>query len=299
MPAPSLKVNNGNALLWQVLSPTQMPLEAPALPAKQPLPEPQSPWGPTLPPTPALQPSPEGLRIQTEAGVPSILLTNPQSLTNCFEEFKEVVAHHNPDIVVVSETWFSETRPAVQHSLAGYKLFHDDREGRGGGVAVYAQERLNPQEVQLKAPPELECVWVAVDGRTVVCGLYHAPRAPTGPALMDQIVNSVVDIRTRNPSMVFAVAGDFNNLPHSRLCACLGLTNLVQEPTHLSSTIDLVLTDAPEAFERPRLLPPIGRSKHSCVLVTPKSHQVCHMVPSHCLNVPSAHSSPSSLAFLT
>ncbi|XP_045123620.1 IST1 homolog [Portunus trituberculatus] len=271
-----------------VLFPSQMPHEAPALPAKLPPPEPQSSWVSSLSPASPLQPSCEDSRILVggKMQVPSLLLTNPQSLTNCFEEFKEVVTCHNPDIVVVSETWFSETRPAAQHNLAGYKLFHDDREGRGGGVAVYARQSLNPREVQLKAPPELECVWVAVDGGMMVCGLYHAPRAPTGPALMDQIVNCVVDIRSHNPSMVFAVAGDFNNLPHNRLCACLNLTNLVQEPTHLNSTIDLVLTDAAGAFERPRLLPPIGRSHHSCVLVTPKTYQGAGVLDLNLPNVP-------------
>lgn len=281
-------MSNVDALPWQVLLPTPIPHEAPALPRKQPLPEPQPPLEPPLPPSTSVCPTPPGSGTHAGPGVPSILLTNPQSLTNCFDEFKEVVARHNPDVLVVSETWFSEARPAAHHNLAGYRLFHDDREGRGGGVAVYARESLHPQEVRLKAPPELECVWVAVDGGTVVCGLYHAPRAPTGPALMDQIVNSVVDIRDRHSSAVFAVAGDFNNLPQGRLCACLGLTNLVQEPTHLNSIIDLVLTDAPEAFERPRLLPPIGRSKHSCVLVTPKSIQVCQVVATPIKNVTSA-----------
>lgn len=271
-------MSNVGALPWQVLLPTPIPHEAPALPTKQPLPEPLPPLGPPMPPSATLCPSPQGPEMCAGPGVPSILLTNPQSLTNCFDEFKGVVAQHGPDIIVVSETWFSEARPASQHTLAGYRLFHDDREGRGGGVAVYARESLHPREVKLRAPPELECVWVTVDGGTVVCGLYHAPRAPTGPALMDQIVNSVVDIRTQDPSAVFAVAGDFNNLPHGRLCACLGLTNLVQEPTHLNSIIDLVLTDTPQAFNQPSLLPPIGRSKHSCVLVTPKSIQVCQVV---------------------
>ena len=296
MSAPNWKGNNVNALLWQVLFPTQMPHEAQALPAKQPLPEPQSPSRPPLSPSSPLQPSCEGRKIQAGRRVSSILLTNPQSLTNCFEEFQEVVSHHNPGIVVVSETWFSETRPAMQYNLGGYKLFHDDREGRGGGVAVYARQNLNPREVRLKAPPELECVWVAVDDEMVVCGLYHAPQAPTGSALMDQIVNSVVDIRSLYPSMVFAVAGDFNNLPHNRLCVCLDLTNLVQEPTHLNSTIDLVLTDVPEAFEQPRLLSPIGRSRHNCVLVTPKSHQVCQIIPLLSFNIPCAPDFPPQLS---
>ncbi|KAK4314736.1 hypothetical protein Pmani_013989 [Petrolisthes manimaculis] len=202
--------------------------------------------------------------------LPSVLLTNPQSLTNCFDEFCEVIDKHKPDVVVVSETWFSDTRPATQYIPVGYKVFNDDREGRGGGVAVYAREELMPREVKLKAPPELECVWVDVcNGAMVVCGLYHPPRAPTAPLLMDQIVNSVIDLRCRLSSVAVVIAGDFNNLHQGRLCSSLQMTNLVQEPTHVNSVIDLVLTDRPQGYNKPLLLPPIGRSRHSCVLVTP------------------------------
>ena len=202
--------------------------------------------------------------------MPSILLTNPQSLTNCFDEFVDVVHKYQPDVVVVSETWFSERRPARQFILEGYKMFNDDREGRGGGVAVYVRDALKPFEARLKAPPELECVWVVVDQKMVVCGLYHPPRAPTGPLLMDQIVNSVLDIRMLNPGLAVAVAGDFNNLHQDRLCTGLEMTNLVQEPTHMNSTIDLVLTDRPQFYQKPLLLPPVGQSRHHCVFVRPK-----------------------------
>ncbi|XP_064105450.1 IST1 homolog isoform X1 [Macrobrachium nipponense] len=202
--------------------------------------------------------------------MPSILVTNPQSLTNCFDDLVKVVSKYHPDVIVVSETWFSETKPAHRFSLDGYAMFNDDREGRGGGVAVYVKETLSPFEARLKAPPELECVWVVVGKKLVVCGLYHPPRAPTGPLLMDQIVNSVLDIRFRNPGLAVAVAGDFNNLHQDRICSGLEMTNLVQEPTHKNSIIDLVLTDRPEAFQKPILLPPLGQSRHHCVLVQPK-----------------------------
>ncbi|XP_053647025.1 uncharacterized protein [Cherax quadricarinatus] len=226
-------------------------------------------------PTSIIQPTPVvcpvGVCVSKVSDLPSVLVTNPQSLTNCFEEFVEVVNKHKPDVVVVSETWFSETRPASHYELDNYKMFNDDREGRGGGVAVYARDILRPREVQLKAPPELECVWVNVDDRLVICGLYHPPRAATGSLLIDQIVNSVIDIRVHNPTITIAVAGDFNNLHQDRLCASLGMTNLVQEPTHMNSIIDLILTDSPAGYEKPVLLPPVGHSRHSCVLVKPKA----------------------------
>lgn len=269
----------GIKLPYQVLFPSQITKEGPMLPVKDPLRVPHS--CPTVhpasssDPTSILQPLPgvwptEAL-MKNVPSLPSILVTNPQSLTNCFDEFVEVINQHKPEIVVVSETWFSETRPASQFNLDKYKMFNDDRESRGGGVAVYVHESLKPYEVQLKAPPELECAWVNVDGRLIICGLYHPPRAATGPLLMDQIVNSVIDIRAFKPSITIAIAGDFNNLHHDRLCSSLGMTNLVQEPTHMNSIIDLVLTDNPDGYEKPVLLPPIGHSHHSCVLVKPKA----------------------------
>ncbi|XP_042218589.1 IST1 homolog isoform X2 [Homarus americanus] len=256
-----------------VLFPSQITKEGPTSPVKnlQPVPHPHTSDqpSPTLQPIPAVWPG--EAQVNAVPSLPSILVTNPQSLTNCFDKFLDVVNRHQPDIVVVSETWFSETRPASQFKLDGYQMFNDDREGRGGGVAVYARESLTPFEVQLKAPSELECVWVDVNNQLVICGLYHPPRAATGPLLMDHIVNSVLNIRSNNPHLTVAITGDFNNLHQGRLCASLGLTNLVQEPTHMNSVIDLILTDNPDGYEKPILLPPIGNSQHNCVLVKPKA----------------------------
>ncbi|XP_071547749.1 uncharacterized protein Ist1 isoform X2 [Panulirus ornatus] len=262
-PVPSSQITKDGPLL-PVMDPLQMPHSVPAV-------HPASASKATL----IMQPLPgmwtgEAL-LKNVLSLPSLLVTNPQSLTNCFDEFVELINEHKPEIVVVSETWFSETRPASQFNLDRYEMFSVDRESRGGGVAVYVLERLKPYEVKLKGPSKLECIWVNVDGRLIVGGLYHPPRAATGPLLMDHIVNSVIDIRACNPGISIALAGDFNNLSRARLCSSLEMTNLVQEPTHMNSTIDLVLTDNPAGYEKPILLPPIGRSHHSCVLVKPKA----------------------------
>ncbi|KAF2356977.1 Vacuolar protein sorting-associated protein Ist1 [Trinorchestia longiramus] len=218
---------------------------------------------------------------------PCVLLTNPQSLTNCFSDFKSLIFARDPHVIVVSETWFSPSRPASQFRLKGYKLFHDDREEgrRGGGVAVYVKTRITtallpsenvvdvqPHVPDVKVPHELECLWICVGGNTFVCGVYHAPSAPTGKLLLDHIVNTILDLRRRHGSdtIRIIVAGDFNHLACDRLNAALGVRNLVQEPTHLNSTIDLILTDTPEHYNAPILLPPLHHSKHNCVMLCPK-----------------------------
>lgn len=67
---------------------------------------------------------------------PSILLTNPTSITNKFDELCLVVKQRNPDLIALTETWFSITKPAHLYELSDYDLFHKDRDTRGGGVCV-------------------------------------------------------------------------------------------------------------------------------------------------------------------
>ena len=74
---------------------------------------------------------------------PTLYLTNPQSVTNVFEEFENRVKLHQADIVAISETWFSDTKPSLRHQMQGYQLLTNDRPTRGGGVALYVREHLH------------------------------------------------------------------------------------------------------------------------------------------------------------
>jgi exonuclease III len=42
----------------------------------------------------------------------------------------------NPDILVLSETWLSGDILDTDINIEGYNVFSDDRQGRGGGVAI-------------------------------------------------------------------------------------------------------------------------------------------------------------------
>ena len=203
---------------------------------------------------------------------PSILVTNPQSLTNCFDEFKTMVENEEPDVITVSETWFSETKPARNFQLYEYHMFNDDREDgrRGGGVALFVKSNLQPTEPEIKVPRELECIWASISNQVFLCGIYHPPRASTGSLLMDHLVNAILDIRRRFKESIIIIMGDFNELSRDRLYACLGVKNIVNEPTHGNSTIDLILTDNPDKYTNPKLLQPLGNSSHHCVFVKPK-----------------------------
>ena len=95
--------------------------------------------------------------------LPNIFLTNPQSLTNCFDEFTHYINKFRPHIIGVSETWFSVNKPAQLFQLDEYVLYHKDRTNRrGGGVATYVHESLEVHNLNIVVPDDLECVWVGV-----------------------------------------------------------------------------------------------------------------------------------------
>ncbi|KAK8373198.1 hypothetical protein O3P69_012443 [Scylla paramamosain] len=99
----------------------------------------------TLPRTSAPRPGPTKHRHLTPipreprstVPLPSLLLTNPTSLTNKFDELSVVVKQEDPDIIAISETWFSVNKPAHQYEINGYDLFHKNRDTRGGGGPLY------------------------------------------------------------------------------------------------------------------------------------------------------------------
>lgn len=122
----------------------------------------------TLPRTSAPRPGPTKHRHLTPipreprstVPLPSLLLTNPTNLTNKFDELSVVVKQEDPDIIAISETWFSVNKPAHQYEINGYDLFHKNRDTRGGGVCLYARKHLQAVRAQITVPPHLECLWV-------------------------------------------------------------------------------------------------------------------------------------------
>ena len=206
---------------------------------------------------------------------PILLLTNPQSLTNVYEEFYGSVVLHNPDIIGVSETWFSLNKPAKLYALPGYELLHKDRETRGGGVALYVKEEFAIRDLNICVPNNLECVWVMIEQnfsrlikRLCVCCIYYPPDAPTHDELLDHLITTTDALRSMYSDMRVVILGDCNRLDVGHLMTQSRLRCIVTEPTHENSTIDLILTDA-EFYTSSETHPPIGLSRHRCVLSRP------------------------------
>ena len=49
--------------------------------------------------------------------LPKLFLSNPQSLTNVFDEFVALIKQIKPHIISISETWFSINKPASEYNI--------------------------------------------------------------------------------------------------------------------------------------------------------------------------------------
>jgi hypothetical protein len=74
--------------------------------------------------------------------------TNPTSLNlSKLIELSTIIAIENPNLIFITETWFNSLSvPALKN----YNLFRNDREGHGGGVAIYAHIELKISEITNK-----------------------------------------------------------------------------------------------------------------------------------------------------
>jgi hypothetical protein len=183
---------------------------------------------------------------------------NARSVVNKIKELKLLVEEENVDVVAITETWLNETITDEEMNISGFVLFRRDRNDpikrRGGGVAMYIQNELNPvYNCELSEDSFSESLWcnIICENENTLLGVCY--RAPDSSELNDEklygLINSISKYRV-------VVMGDFNlpeldwgnldNLDlHDPFVDCLlnnFLLQLVDEPTRGNNYLDLVLS---------------------------------------------------------
>ena len=73
---------------------------------------------------------------------------NARSIVNKMKELELTVREENLDLVAITETWLNDKITDEEISIEGYTLIRNDRKDinkhRGGGVALYIKNELNP-----------------------------------------------------------------------------------------------------------------------------------------------------------
>ncbi len=212
--------------------------------------------------------------------LPTIFLTNAQSLGNKFEEVEILFDHHKVDIGVITESWFSPNMPEEQLNITGYNLFYKCRDKKkGGGVAVYVRDEVPAYAIDVPVPEELECTWVNVRPRRLprgissiaICAVYIVRDSPFQDLLRSHLLQSVDYLRTKYPEIGFVILGDFNRMNIQRIVNGNDLNQIIYFPTRGNATLDLVLTNhkLKSHYRKPIPLSPIGYSDHLSILWEP------------------------------
>ena len=207
--------------------------------------------------------------------LPTLLLSNVTSLSNKLEELTVMARSNCAEVLAITEAW--QIIPETSN-ISEYILFHHLRTNRrGGGVALYCHEALNPHKLDVQVPDDLEVLWVRVTpprhprqaASVIYCVVYHPPRSPLKETLLEHLINTSDLLKTRFPCAKIVLCGDFNEIKDEELQNPLHLLQVVDFPTHLDKTLDKIFTDMGEQFLPPRPLPPLGRSPHLSVLWEP------------------------------
>ena len=74
-----------------------------------------------------------------------MLYFNARSLKNKIDELSIHCARHDPDIIVITETWADSSVPDSFFSMPNYVIFRCDRDLNGGGVAIFIRRALSPE----------------------------------------------------------------------------------------------------------------------------------------------------------
>jgi hypothetical protein len=183
-------------------------------------------------------------------------LTNARSIINKFDDLVLRTSVHTPDIIVVTETWFSNYHTNEIFNMGKYTLFRNDRLLRtGGGVCVWCKDMYKPRilnNARIK-PDCIECLWLCVNSSIIMCVIYIPPARTTIEVdkIFEYVVNSYDELSIVHNITNFIILGDFN--PRSnpsmtkhyidRIIVSLGVSNIVKTSTRIGSSepLDLIL----------------------------------------------------------
>lgn len=196
-------------------------------------------------------------------------------------ELEILTANHNIDILCLTETWLSKSKPNNSVILPGFQPpFRRDRPNRpGGGVAIYVRNGLSATHMHLPSTFTSETLCLTVHHskrKKMIVVVSYRPPGPGADKYCSELDNILDFVRTNSSSPLYLV-GDFNakssqwletqqtdgagqNL-HNLSCSH-DLTQVISKPTYgldssTPSLLDLMFTNKPDLVLSSSVLPPL------------------------------------------
>ena len=112
----------------------------------------------------------------------------------------------------------------------------------------------------------------------VVDSVYHPPQN-NDLKLKKHLFQSLDSALTKFPYAAIVKLGDFNNLNPGSLISSFNLKQMVRKPTQGNNVIDKIYTTLSKYYTDAMILPCIGQSDHSSVLLSPATQSLTSYSP--------------------
>lgn len=207
-----------------------------------------------------------------------------------FSELLCFVGVHEPDIILLTETWLKPSIPDSTCSIPGYTIYRCDSTSNPGydGVCIYLKQEVF-KHLKIHTfnidTPMIDNIFLSLcfTGCTITVGCIYRPHASDSDVPLLQHMSELCE---QHDNLV--IAGDFN-LPqlkwplrsltggqsfHAAFAEMItnsNYTQLVSEPTRFRegqqpSMLDLMLVNDEDLVSLLEYIPPIGKSDHVCLL---------------------------------
>ena len=191
------------------------------------------------------------------------------------------------DVLCVNETRLSSQITSEEVSIDGYSLYRNDRNRRGGGVAIYVNNKyqcVHRDEFQCDS---IESTWIEIGLRQskplIIGTIYRPPEEKV--EYIDRLKDHLNNVTDAAGSNDIIVTGDFNLDLHKpetaktmkQICQQFQLHNVIDTPTRITeksaTCIDLILVSNENKLYTSGNIP-VGFSDHNLVYMTYKSRPV-------------------------
>ena len=210
------------------------------------------------------------------------MYTNARSIVNKIQELKLLAADCSPDVIAVSESW---THCAISNqylSIPNYSIVarhdrNDTQNGRGGGLLIYVNEKLQSTETSCQSDFNQYCSVQIISTEGSPIHIYLIYRSPNSNAANNDKLIEVLNGASNNAIVI----GDFNypNANWETLSGCTDSqvlidtsldkfwTQYVDFPTHHNGNIlDLVFAEE-GMINEVRDDGPLATSDHSVLMI--------------------------------
>lgn len=201
-----------------------------------------------------------------------------RSLLPKFDDLCLTKDNLNPGIMIITETWLTNSVSDTILNIANYSFYRRDRKYRiGGGVCIWVTDDIKSSlHIPITDCPsccEVLFIRLFLPSYNVLCCAVYIPpglNRSNHSAISEFIVNEVDLVLLADPNCKVVVAGDFNDFSTTVFEQEMALSNKVYDPTRCNKTLDKIFIDAElcHLFEQAASIgPPIANSDHNVIFL--------------------------------